>query len=277
MDPCTSIAVRRTTPLREDPLMGPDRFDTLARQVFTYERPSRRAALATLFGAILLRSDPGAVLAKKHKPKEKVTAKDTATVAAADACFPNTNCTPGKGRNTSGCDFAHSTLFTNKNVRGSNLSNSNFFGADLTGTDFRGANLSGSCFISADLQGAMLGASVNLHGAVFCNTRMPDGRIDDRGCAGETPCCHLRLQNCPDVTIQCFALDAFGPCGETIPGSFGPAGACYHFPSCCPCDHPDRAFWIDHCNQTFPACEGHCTAQDNLSTFVSCMSCGEGP
>jgi hypothetical protein len=248
-------------------------FDRLARLLGT--AGTRRAALATVLGAAVVRPEAGAMAKRKGQGKRRRAARVTAQ--AADACFPGTRCTPGKGRNNSGCDFAHATVFRNKDVRGSNLSHSNFFGADLTGADLRGANLSGSCFISADLQGARLGASVNLHGAVFCNTRMPDGTIDDRGCAGETPCCHLRVQDCPDVTIQCFAIDAFGFCGETVPGSFGPIGACYHFPSCCPCDHPDRAHWINLCNATFPRCENQCTAQDNLSTFVSCMSCGEGP
>ena len=102
-------------------------FDTLARRVFTDLRQSRRAALATLIGAILLRRDLGMTLAKKPAK---------ATTAAADACFPGgTTCRPGRGKNTSGCDFAFSMVFHNTDVRGSNLSHGNFVNADLRGTD----------------------------------------------------------------------------------------------------------------------------------------------
>lgn len=153
--------------------MDHERFDTLARRVFTDLRQSRRAAVATLLGATLLRRDAGLVLAKK---------KAKATTKAADACYPGgPTCAPGKGKNTSDCDFANSTVIANKDVRGANLSNNNFFAANLRGADFRGANLSGSCFVSADLTGAKLGSSVNLHGAVFCNTIMPNGKRDDSG------------------------------------------------------------------------------------------------
>src|SRR4029078_7359185 len=113
--------------------------------------------------------------------------KANAKAAVTDACFPNTTCTRGRGRNPSRCDFAFSTVFKNKDVRGSNLSQSNFYNADLTGADFRGANLSGGCFINANLTGAKLGSSVNIGGAVFCRTTMPDGTIDNSGCEGETP------------------------------------------------------------------------------------------
>jgi hypothetical protein len=226
-------------------------FDTLARRVFTDLRQSRRAAVATLLAATLLRRDAGLVLAKK---------KAKTTTNAADACYPGgTTCIPGKGKNTSGCDFANSALFANRDVRGANLSNSNFFAANLRGTDFRGANLSGSCFVSADLTGAKLGASVNLHGAVFCNTKMPNGKIDNSGCEGETPCCHLREQDCPDGIIECWGPD-LGPCDIHVGDLPGKIGTCYHFPFCCPCDPPDQQHWTDLCNQQVPACGGFCTA-----------------
>jgi uncharacterized protein YjbI with pentapeptide repeats len=86
----------------------------------------------------------------------------------------------------------------------------------LTGADFRSANLSGSCFISADLTGAKLGASVNLHRAVFRNTRMPDGTLDHSGCEGATPCCHLREQNCPDLSFTCWVVEQDGLCRNAV-------------------------------------------------------------
>jgi hypothetical protein len=176
-----------------------------------------------------------------------------------DRCFPGKNCNPGAGRNTSRCDFANTTLFRNKDVQGSNLSNSNFFAADVTGADFRGAKLSGSCFVSADLTGARLGASVNLHRTVFCNTTMPDGTLDNSGCEGATPCCHQREQNCPDSSFTCWVVEPDGLCRAAV-GSL-PVGTCWSFPLCCPCEHrDDQAFWNARCQETFPQCAGRCQA-----------------
>jgi hypothetical protein len=254
--------------------MDHSRFDTLARRVFTDLRQSRRTAVATLLGATLLRHELGPVFAK---PKAKAKA------AAADACFPSTNCTPGKGKNTSRCDFAFSTVFRNKDVRGSNLSNSSFREADLTGADFRGANLSGACFVAADLLGAKLGSSVNLHGAIFCNTRMPDGRIDDRGCDQTTACCRNLVQDCPDVAVECYQTDpndAF-PCHALI-GHLPPVGQCWDGFVCCPCENPhDLDYWNKQCNQVFGTgpvvwcdAETPCVARDNHFISTCFTACG---
>jgi uncharacterized protein YjbI with pentapeptide repeats len=239
--------------------MDRGQFDALARLVWT--RQSRRAALAMLLGAAVLGRVPAPLLAKKTKKRK-------ATAAAADACYPNTACIPGKGRNASGCDFSFSSLLQNKDVRGSNLSNSNFIGANLTGADFRGANLSGGCFVGADLTGARLGGSVNLGGAIFCQTTMPDGTRDNSGCERETACCRTRLQDedCPDATIYCARTQyphGEGLCTEVV-GDVGTVGRCYSvLNGCCPCEHPDEAYWDNLCNQTFPACDGDlCVAED---------------
>jgi hypothetical protein len=160
-------------------------------------------------------------------------------------------------------------------VRGANLSNSNFLGAKLFGADFRGANLSGGCFLGANLKGAKLGSSVNLGGAIFCNTTMPDGRIDNSGCARETPCCHrLQEQDCPDATIACYTTGKDIPMCETLIHRFGPVGHCWRsVGECCPCDHPDQAYWNDLCNQTFPdQCQGACVTWDEVSWW-SCFEC----
>ena len=238
--------------------MDRGQFDTLAKLVWS--KRSRRAALATLLGAALLGRVPAPLLAKgegQHK--------------AADPCYPSTRCTPGKDKNLSRCDFAFSTVFRNLNVHGANLSHSNFAGADLRGADFHGANLSGGCFASADLSGAKLGAGVNLHKAVFCNTTMPDGTIDDSGCEGTTPCCHLRTQDCQDSSFSCYTLDQEGVC-EHNPGSFV-VGTCWTFPVCCPCEHRfDQAFWNEQCQLHFPqGCRGQCQAE-----FDGANGCHEG-
>ena len=175
------------------------------------------------------------------------------------------------GKNTSRCDFAFSTVFRNKDVRGSNLSKSSFAGADLSGADLRGANLGGGCFTGANLSGAKLGGA-NLGGAIFCNTIMPDGAVNDSGCEGATPCCHLRLQDCPDATVSCWQTNEIGECGAFV-GSLGPFGHCWQIlTGCCPCDHRDHAYWTAQCNTNFPACNGRCIAQDE-EQFAACFTC----
>jgi hypothetical protein len=86
-----------------------------------------------------------------------------------------------------------------------------------------------------------------------------------------------RTQDCPDATIQCFKPDVDGNCGRVV-GSIGPVGTCYNFPSCCPCGHPDPAYWIDRCNETFPdECVGRCSPDDGLSSLLRCISCVNSP
>jgi uncharacterized protein YjbI with pentapeptide repeats len=148
--------------------MDRGQFDALARLVWTEQ--SRRTALATLLGAALLGQAPVSVASKK---KAKASSKP---------CYAGTRCTPGKGRNTSGCDFSGSVEFFEGDFRGANLSNSNFTGAQLAKANFRGANLSGACLVGASLADAKLGGSVNLHNAVYCRTLMPDGSINDQDC-----------------------------------------------------------------------------------------------
>lgn len=246
--------------------MDRGQFDALARVVFTDLRKSRRAALTTILGAALLRHGPDDVQAKTTGKNRKKRVK-----AAASICYPGTRCDPGRGKNTSKCDFSFSTLFRNKDVRGSNLSNSTFRGADLRGADFRSANLSGSCFVGADLGGAKLGSSVNLGGATFCNTIMPDGSVNDRGCGTLTSCCPVLVRDCADAYITCGIEDGFGFCSKKV-GRIGPIAHCYQFPCCGPCENNDEDYWSSQCNLTFPECNGDCVAVDGgtFPCFVGC-------
>ncbi len=241
--------------------MDRDQFDTLARLVST--RQSRRGALAAVLGVLLV--SPIGSAARRRRGASRVSA------AATDRCYPGKSCVPGPGKYAPRCDFAFSTDFRNTDVRGANLSRSSFAGADLRGADFRGANLSGGCFASANLTGAKLGASVNLRGAIFCNTTMPDGSIDDSGCEGSTPCCHLREQNCPDSSFTCWVVGGDGLC-RAAAGSVS-TGTCWHFPLCCPCEHSgDQAYWNEQCQVAFPAaCAGRCQAE-----FEGANGCHEG-
>lgn len=192
--------------------MDRDDFDALARLVST--KQSRRSAVVALLGATVLGHDPDATLAK-DKQKVKAAAK---AKAKNKPCYPGTSCIPGKGRNTSGCDFSNSTHFKNKDVRGANLSNSNFFAADLEGADFRGANLSGSCFVAASLLNAKMGSSVNLGNAIFCHTLMPDGSFNMSGCDQTTACCPACpggaciFEGCTPLENICIPMPPARPC-----------------------------------------------------------------
>lgn len=168
--------------------MDREQFDDVAR--FVGSRQSRRAALAALLGAGLIgRFSAGTDARKGRKGNVRAQSKDQ-TRAAAKRCFPGgTTCVPGRGRNASNCDFTGSTALFQGDFRGSDLSKSNFTGAQLAEADFRGANLSGACFVNANLLDARLGASVNLHKAIFCRTLMPDGSVNDRDCDRGTACC----------------------------------------------------------------------------------------
>ncbi|MFN8590360.1 MAG: pentapeptide repeat-containing protein [Thermomicrobiales bacterium] len=160
--------------------MDRGRFGALIRQVSA--RQSRRATLATLLGGIVLGQVRDAAGARKPRaPRAEATS----------VCYPRTRCVPGKGKNTSGCDYAGSTLFRNLDVRGANLSLGSFAGADMTGVDLRGANVSGSCFVEASLRNARFDASVNTRKAIFCGTVMPDGSINNRDCGRSTTCCPI--------------------------------------------------------------------------------------
>jgi hypothetical protein len=84
-----------------------------------------------------------------------------------------------------------------------------------------------------------------------------------------------RPLDCPNATISCYIRNEQGACAQLV-GSFGPVGHCGDF-ICCPCDHPDQGYWVNLCNTTFPACNGGCTAGDDLfliACFTPTDSCG---
>lgn len=184
-------------------------FDALARLVS--RKQSRRTALGALLGAVILGQEPDAGGAKTQRRNR------TGVQAAANSCYPGTRCSPGRGKNASGCDFAGAATFVGRDLRGANLSKSNFTGAQLAQADLRGSNLSGACFVGANLLDAKLGNSVNLGGAIFCRTLMPDGSIDNRDCDRGTPCCPTGCENgvcgggsCTDFQAVCSILG--NPC-----------------------------------------------------------------
>ncbi|NMF86281.1 pentapeptide repeat-containing protein [Nodosilinea sp. P-1105] len=123
---------------------------------------------------------------------------------------PNTDCTHvGQGlkykdltnADLQGADFSGLTLH-GSSLRGANLSQANLQGvefdmaalvdanlsdANLTDayfslSDVTGVNLQGAILTNVNLQHARNAATVNLEGAQFCNTTLPDGSVRNDHC-----------------------------------------------------------------------------------------------
>lgn len=67
---------------------------------------------------------------------------------------------------------------SNANLRGADLKGSELTGADLTGADLTGANLSDARLIGTNLSNANLTDIKTTENTIFCNTTMPDGKIE---------------------------------------------------------------------------------------------------
>ncbi len=190
--------------------MDREHFDALARLVSS--RQSRRGALAALVGAALLGHHPDADAARR-RPRRRKGRKGRPGNGDDDNgsvdCYPGTNCIPGNGHTNGGCDFSFSTVFRHLDARGSILSGANFTGADASGADFGSAVLSDACFVDANLLDANITNSTVLGDAIFCNTVMPDGSINDTGCDRGTDCCPTTCQgeNCPPGGGTCVPLN----------------------------------------------------------------------
>lgn len=164
-------------------------FDRLARQLARLQ--SRRATVAALLGAAAFGITADSLPARdrrKHKRKRRSRGQ-TSEASVVSTCYAGTNCVPGRGRTNAGCDFSGTSIFVGLNARGAILSDANFTGADLLEADLRGAVLSGSCFVDADLTGAIIDNTTVRDSAIFCNTAMPDGTIDNSGCGRQDACC----------------------------------------------------------------------------------------
>lgn len=119
-----------------------------------------------------------------------------------DANFRLANLTNASlyGADAAGADFADATLESGE-FKEANLSGAEFNGAvmkggdfsraDLSGASLRGVSLLGAFLTDADLSGADLTdanltfadlGGANLEGAIFCNTKMSDGKINSEGC-----------------------------------------------------------------------------------------------
>lgn len=197
--------------------MDGSQFDLLTRRL-----SSRRTALGGLLAGLTL--PPLDAAARKKSKAQKRKGKNTRRVTAQATCWRAGACLVSKGSNVSQCNLAGYSAPDGLDCTRCNLSRANLRGADLTGVNFTRANLSGSCLVDADFTDATFANSTNLYGAIFCNTTMPDGSINDSGCASGTACCPAGCA--PQCTGKaCGANDGCGsPCQS---------GSC---PTCKTCD-----------------------------------------
>lgn len=63
-----------------------------------------------------------------------------------------------------------------------NLSDANLTDAYFSLSDVTGANLQGAILTNVNLQHVRNGGTVNLEGARFCNTTLPDGTVRNDHC-----------------------------------------------------------------------------------------------
>ena len=87
-----------------------------------------------------------------------------------------------KSVNLKGANLTNAN-FSKTNLREANLSEAKLSGARLDGTILTGANLTGANLFNVDLSSARL-QRINLDGAIYCNTTMPWGVMND-GCKAD--------------------------------------------------------------------------------------------
>jgi hypothetical protein len=84
--------------------------------------------------------------------------------------------------------------FTATDNRGSVFAYACLHGARFRRAKLEGSTWSGACLFGTDFTGADLGGdSAVFAGALFCNTTMPDGSVNDRDCDRATACCRAEL------------------------------------------------------------------------------------
>jgi uncharacterized protein YjbI with pentapeptide repeats len=214
--------------------MDRDRFDTLTRLLAT--PGSRRTVLVAILGAGLgARLETAARRGKsagskrraKHK-RRRPRRKHGAQAEAAPGCCAAKTCTPGTGKNLSGCCFEGQTL-NGKSFKSSNLTGAIFRDAKLANANFSATNLTGACLVDADTTGATF-KGANQSGVIRCRTKTSTG-IDNSGCSQGTACCPTCLaigRPCDGVGGSCCggAECAVGPDGRvcTCPSGRTPCG-----------------------------------------------------
>jgi hypothetical protein len=156
---------------------------------------------------------------RKHKKKRGGGDGSGQTPPPPQTCCGTKSCRdPEPGSTRAGCDFAGRS-FAGEDHNGSTFRGIDGRNASFTATDnhgsvfaeaclqearFRRAKLDGStwggaCLFGADFTGADLGDDLTLFdNALFCNTTMPDGSVNDRDCDRKTTCCRAELGGEPE-------------------------------------------------------------------------------
>jgi hypothetical protein len=200
--------------------MDAHHFDHLAKRL-----SSRRTALGGLLAGLLLPLEgstrgkgkgSGNGNQRKRKGKDRGKGHQRAS-AQEEPCWRAGACIVSKGSNVSQCDLAGYTAPDSLDCTRCNLSRANLRGADLTGVNFTRANLSGACLVNADFSGATFANNTNLYNAIFCNTTMPDGSVNNSGCDSGTACC-------PTICLSAADCDSGERCCQ---------GNCQPEASCC--------------------------------------------
>lgn len=269
--------------------MDAQHFDALARHL-----GSRRIALGGLLAGVLapleavargknnrVRKGRGKDRDRgKEKGKDKKKSKGNGqgkdqkrANAQGEPCWRAGACILKKGANVSRCNLAGYTSTTPLDCTGCNISRANLRGANLSGANLTRANLSGSCLVNATLSGATIANNTNLANAVFCNTVMPDGSINNSGCGNGTTCCDTCLPSTCAQTCcsgQCVNVQTnpnnCGACGRTCEaGDICLNGACACGADTCQSLGKQCGSWPDGCGGTLDC--GSCTPP---------LQCGDG-
>ena len=205
--------------------MENERFDRMTRLLGA--GATRRGALAALLGVGVLGT--GAEAAKKRARRRRRRKHGQDSFAGPPTCAIR-----GPGQDLSHCDFTGQDL-RGKNLSGSQLSGAQFTSANLCGADLSGTDLASTDFTSAvltraDLRGTNLPKAI-VADAVFCRTRLPDGRLDNSGCppgTGDVCCddadcaggrvCSAQRCVCPDGTVELANGSCAILCGQCPDG-----------------------------------------------------------
>lgn len=258
-------------------------LDALAKRL-----SSRRTALGSVFAALLLPLEAadgkgkGRNRKRKDKRKGRGKGKDSGygnrrTRAQAEPCWRVGACSPKKGANVSRCDLQGYFPSVTLDCTGCNISRANLRGANLSGANLTKANLSGACLVDADFTGATFASNTNLSNAIFCNTIMPDGSVNDSGCARATECCPICNEAICDQTccnLQCVNMQTSsehcGTCGNACgSGQRCCGGQCRIVQS----DPNNCGACGTACGQGQGCCGGQCL---NVQTDpTNCGTCGK--
>jgi len=178
----------------------------------------------------------------KRKRKHKGQAR-----AKASICWRSGACVLKKGANASRCDLAGYAAPANLDCTGCNLSRANLRDASLQGVNLTRANLSGACLVNANFSGATFTTNTNLANAIFCNTTMPDGSINNSGCNIGSECCAFCDATHPCANGCCAADGSCQP-GDSD-AACGPSGG-----MCVACTGDERCNAAHQCAVPEPTC-----------------------